>query len=80
MLLAKEYNLLPGFFAAEPTGMDLLLADHEILNRLIDADNKAQEEAMKKEQDKPALDSHPGLHGRLTVEELAERQAARGND
>lgn len=58
ILLAKRYNLFPGLFAENPSGLDLLLIDHTILNRCIDEENKAQESAMKKDKDKR---DHPGM-------------------
>lgn len=56
MLLARQYNLFPGL--SDLSGMDLLLTDHAILNRVISEENKAQEEAIKKRKEKS---DHPGM-------------------
>jgi hypothetical protein len=67
MLLAKRYNLFPGFFAESPTGLDLLLIDHVILNRCIDEENKAQE-AMQK--DRKEERDHPGMKRNKNIDEF----------
>ena len=56
MLLARKYNLFPGL--DDLTGIDLLLIDHEILNRVIQSENETQEKANKKQKD---ASEHPGM-------------------
>jgi hypothetical protein len=79
MLLAKRYNLFPGFFAENPTGLDLLLIDHTILNRCIDEENKAQEAAMKMRKERS---DHPGMVRNEKPEDFWDSvdEANRGED
>lgn len=65
MLLAMQYNLFPELF--DLTGMELLLADADILNRVIDAENKAQEAMQKKQKERG---EHPGMERYQDEEEF----------
>jgi hypothetical protein len=75
--LAVEYGFISQAYYDGLRHDERIMIDHHVLNELIRADNKAQKDALKKDRDKPDLDSHRGMHGRLSVEELAERQAAK---
>ena len=83
--LAKEFGAWPPLRVADevyhlfrPGYLDqflpeeLVLADMRIFARLIEAEN----DAYKKQKDKPKLDSHPGLEKRNSIEELIKRQKA----
>ena len=67
MLLTKQYNLFPAFFAEKPTGMELLLADNAILNSVIKAENDAQEKSLKKRRDER---DHPGMERFESVDDF----------
>lgn len=56
MLLARQYNLFPGL--DDLTGLEMLLVDHDILNRVIQSENEAQERQSKKHKD---AKDHPGM-------------------
>lgn len=74
MLLAKQYNLFPQFFASNPTGMDLLQADYTLLARLAEAESKAHEANRKRQED---AREHPGMERFGSVDEFWE-EAERG--
>lgn len=73
MILARQYNLFPGL--SDLSGLDLLLTDHTILNRVIVEENKAQEEAIKKRKEKS---DHPGMERFETFDDWCD-EAARAN-
>ena len=79
ILLAKQYNLFPQFFASTPTGLELLQADYAMLARLIEAENKAHEARNKRRQD---AYEHPGMERYDSLDDFwAEAEAAgRGDD
>jgi hypothetical protein len=56
MRLARDYGLFrPDFILSAE---EMVLADNYLLNELIKAENKAQEEAIQKRKEK---DDHPGM-------------------
>ena len=69
----EVYHLLKPGYLENFSPEELVLADMRIFARLVEAEN----EAHKKQNDKPKLDSHPGLVKRLSKEELIERQKAK---
>lgn len=79
ILLAKQYNLFPQFFASNPTGLELLQADYAMLARLIEAENKAHE--ARRKRDKDARD-HPGMERFGSQDEFWDEveAAGRGDD
>jgi hypothetical protein len=72
--LASEYGVFDPSFLDGLSPYDRVFIDHHILNRLITAENEAQEKAMKNESNRAEMDSHPGLKKRLTIDDILERQ------
>lgn len=72
MLLARQYNLFPQFFASNPSGMDLLQADYTLLARLAEAEAKAHEASRKRQED---AREHPGMERFSTDEEFWDEVA-----
>jgi hypothetical protein len=58
ILLAHRYGLLSDSFFDGLNPYEKILGDHHILNCIIQADNEAQEKAMKKAKEKG---DHPGM-------------------
>lgn len=79
ILLARQYKLFTDEYFASLAGIDKLLIDHAILNRVIAEENKAQEEAIKKRKEQ---NDHPGMEKFETEDDFwSEVDAAnRGED
>lgn len=75
---ALEYGRITSTFLASLSPDQKILIDHHILNRLIEADNDAQEKATKEAEEKR---KNPGVKRMVSVEERSEqlRQMRKGN-
>lgn len=74
LALALEYDFITNDFVQSLTPAQRVLYDRHVLNELIKEDNAAIEKSRKEKENKPALDGHPGLKKRLTLEDIAERK------
>lgn len=67
ILLSRQYKLFTEEYFDSLSGLDKLLIDHAILNRVIAEENKAQEEAIKKRKEKS---DHPGMERYDDIEDF----------
>ena len=76
--MAKEYGLLSESFFDGLLPEEKILADHHILNRLIQADNDAQEKAAQKAKENR---EHPGMERYEDPEDFWDEveEAQKGN-
>lgn len=78
MLLAKQYNLFSPEYVSNLSGLDMLLIDHTILNRVISEENKAQESLRKKQKEQR---DHPGMERDESIDDFwDEAERANGED
>lgn len=71
--LANEYGLIDLAFYHSLSPADRLFIDHEILNRLIQADNEARKQADKKAKDDR---DHPGMERYESIDDFWDEAEA----